>query len=246
MKNNIFFADDTVGLDCILYLIEKNFNDIHSIIVTNENSVVYKKLVSINFDISKIIFNRDFLKKTFKDIDYIFLLWWPYLIEEKIIKIPKYGVINTHPSLLPHNRGKNYNFWNLVEDVPFGVILHFVDKSIDGGDIIFQNKISKSWEDTGKSLHDKAKREMINLFKKKYDKITRHKYDRIKQNLSIGSLHFSKELESASQIFLDNSYKASQLFNLLRARTFPPYDKCYFIDNDKKYEVSIEIKEKKS
>ena len=29
-----------------------------------------------------------------------------YLIEEKIIKIPKYGVINTHPSLLPHNRGK--------------------------------------------------------------------------------------------------------------------------------------------
>ena len=245
MKNNIFFADDTVGLDCILYLIKKNSNDIHSIIVTDENSVVYKKLVSINFDTSKIIFNRDFSKKNFKDIDYIFLLWWPYLIEEKIIKIPKYGVINTHPSLLPYNRGKNYNFWNLVEDVPFGVTLHFVDKTIDGGDIIFQNKISKSWEDTGKSLHDKAKREMINLFKEKYDKIIGHKYDRIKQNLNKGSLHFSKELESASQIFLDNSYKASQLFNLLRARTFPPYNKCYFIDNDKRYEVSIEIKEKK-
>ena len=171
MRNNIFFADDIVGLECIVYLIENKPDEIHSIIVTDEGSTVYKKLLEINYDGSKIIFNRDFLKNSFEDIDYIFLLWWPYIIGEKTIKIPKFGVINTHPSLLPHNRGKNCNFWNLVEDVPFGVSLHFVGEKIDGGDIIFQNKILKSWEDTGQSLYYKAKQEMINLFKEKYEKI---------------------------------------------------------------------------
>ncbi|MDA7464820.1 formyltransferase family protein [Candidatus Pelagibacter ubique] len=245
MRNNIFFADEMVGVECIMYLIKNNPNDILNIIVTNESSIVYKKLIEINYDNSKIIFNRNFFEKSFNDIDYIFLLWWPHIIGEKIIKMSKFGVINTHPSLLPHNRGKNYNFWNLVEDVPFGVTLHFVDNTIDGGDIIFQNRISKNWEDTGYSLYCKAKKEMVNLFKKKYKKIVEHQYVRVKQNLDEGSFHFSKELNSASQIFLDNTYKASELFNLLRARTFPPNSSCFFIDENKKYEVSIEIKEKK-
>ncbi len=245
MRNNIFFADEMVGVECIMYLIKNNPNDILNIIVTNESSIVYKKLIEINYDNSKIVFNRNFFEKSFNDIDYIFLLWWPHIIGEKIIKMSKFGVINTHPSLLPHNRGKNYNFWNLVEDVPFGVTLHFVDNTIDGGDIIFQNRISKNWEDTGYSLYCKAKKEMVNLFKKKYKKIVEHQYVRVKQNLDEGSFHFSKELNSASQIFLDNTYKASELFNLLRARTFPPNSSCFFIDENKKYEVSIEIKEKK-
>ena len=127
----------------------------------------------------------------------------------------------------------------------FYTLLHFVDNTIDGGDIIFQNRISKNWEDTGYSLYCKAKKEMVNLFKKKYKKIVEHQYVRVKQNLDEGSFHFSKELNSASQIFLDNTYKASELFNLLRARTFPPNSSCFFIDENKKYEVSIEIKEKK-
>jgi methionyl-tRNA formyltransferase len=245
MRDNIFFADDKVGLECVIYLVENKPNDIHSIIVTDENSVVYKKLIEINYESSKIIFNRNFLKNSFKDIDYIFLLWWPHIVGEKTLKIPKFGTVNTHPSLLPHNRGKNYNFWNLVEEAPFGVTLHFVNKTIDGGDIIFQNKISKSWEDTGQSLYYKAQEEMIDLFKAKYEKIIKHKYVRVKQKLDEGTFHLSNELNNASQIFLDKTYKASELLNLLRARTFPPHSGCFFIDQNIEYEVSIKIKEKK-
>lgn len=242
MSKNIFFADGIVGLECIKYIIENNPDDIHSIVVTDEDSVVYKKLLENLFNQSKIIFNRDFVKNSFEDIGYIFLLWWPYIIEKEIITIPKFGVINTHPSLLPYNRGKHYNFWNLVEDVPFGVSLHFVDEKIDSGDIVFQSKILKSWEDTGKSLYYKAQEEMINLFKKKYNKIIENRYIKLKQNLDEGSFHYSKELENASQIFLDKEYKARDLFNLLRARTFPPYNSCYFFDEGKKYEIQIQIK----
>jgi methionyl-tRNA formyltransferase len=245
MRNNIFFANDIVGLECVIYLIDNSPDEIHSIVVTDEESVVYKKLLEINYNDSKIIFIKDFLNNSFEDIHYIFLLWWPHIIGDEIIKIPKFGVINTHPSLLPYNRGKNYNFWNLVEDVPFGVSLHFIGKKIDGGDIIFQNEILKSWEDTGESLYYKAKQEMIKLFKEKYEKIIENKYVRVKQNLDEGSFHYSNELENASQIFLEKNYKASELLNLLRAKTFPPYNGCFFIDNNNKYEILIEIKKKK-
>jgi methionyl-tRNA formyltransferase len=76
----------------------------------------------------------------------------PYLVKEQVINVAKYGVINTHPSLLSHNRGKNYNFWNLVEDAPFGVSLNFVDLGVDNGDIIFQKEIHKIWEDNGRKF----------------------------------------------------------------------------------------------
>lgn len=242
MKNNIFFANDIVGLECMIYLIENNPDDIHSVVVTNEESIVYKELMEMNFNQSQIILNKDFIKNNFEEIDYIFLLWWPYIIGETIITIPKFGVINTHPSLLPYNRGKNYNFWNLVEDVPFGVSLHFVNENIDSGDIIFQKRILKSWEDTGGSLYYKAQQEMIKLFKEKYIKIIENKHARVEQNLGGGSFHYSNELENASQIFLEKEYKARDLLNLLRARTFPPYNGCYFFDENNKYEIQIQIK----
>ena len=39
-----------------------------------------------------------------------FLLWWPQKVSLDLIKIFSKGLVNTHPSLLPHGRGKNYNF----------------------------------------------------------------------------------------------------------------------------------------
>lgn len=100
-------------------------------------------------------------------LDLIILAWWPYILKEALIKIPKIGCLNFHPSYLPYNRGKHPNFWSLVEDVPFGVSLHFVDTGIDSGSIAFQKIVPKSWEDTGKTLHEKGKREIVKLFQEK-------------------------------------------------------------------------------
>lgn len=246
MGNIIFFVDNDVGLECISFVTLNYVDDIKYIVVTNKSSVVYKYLLDIKFNPLKILFIENILDNNFSSIDYIFLLWWPYIISEKIIDLATYGVINTHPSLLPYNRGKNYNFWNLVEDTPFGVTLHFVDIRIDAGDIIFQKTIQKTWECTGKTLYKKAKFEMIQLFKESYKRILNHEYSRKTQDLSKGSYHNSNELEKASEIFLDKEYKAKELLNLLRARTFTPYNGCYFYDEDKKYEIQINIKRVKS
>lgn len=176
------------------------------------------------------------------ELDLIVLAWWPYILKQDLIEVPGLGCLNFHPSLLPYNRGKHYNFWAIVEGSPFGVTLHWVEAGIDCGEIAFQSRIDTSWEDTGATLYYKAQEEMVRLFTEKFPEIKAGRIPRIPQDLARGSVHRARELEEASRIELDQTYPARTLFNLLRARTFPPHPAASFIDEGKRYEVRIEIK----
>lgn len=245
------FADKYVGSRAVEFILQNYFTHLKVLVVTDEKSNVLNTIGKYDFPKGKVFLNSELnselgFKRVFdENLDYIILAWWPYIVGEKILTIPKVGTLNFHPSLLPYNRGKHYNFWTIVEDTPFGVTIHFVDKSIDSGDIVFQKSITKSWEDTGKSLYNKAQDAMIELFTQNYDKIVKGEYHKIKQDKNMGSFHYGKELEQASEVFLEKEYSAKQLLNLLRARTFLPHPSCYFFDKGKKYEVRIEIKEVK-
>jgi methionyl-tRNA formyltransferase len=178
-------------------------------------------------------------------VDLGILAWWPYIIKEPILSIARVGILNFHPSFLPYNRGKNYNFWTIVEGTPFGVTLHFITSGVDSGDVAFQSRIEKNWEDTGQTLYEKAQKEIVRLFVDSFPMIKSGDFPRIPQDLSRGSYHKASELDSASYIDLDKSYKARDLLNILRARTFPPYPAAWFRDSSQEYEVRIEITKRK-
>ncbi len=241
------FADKYVGLQSTAYLTKNYPEHISFIVCTNEESSVFSFLKEISFQNDKILFNADIDTEEMRNklalsrLDYIILAWWPYIIKERIHSLPKVGTINFHPSLLPHNRGKHYNFWTIVENSPFGVSIHFVDNSIDSGDIIFQKEIEKTWEDTGKTLYYKAQQAMTELFIENYPKLLNGDYTKTKQNLTQGNLHYGRELNIASKIDLDKEYRALDLINLLRARTFEGYPACYFYDNGIEYQIRVKI-----
>lgn len=183
--------------------------------------------------------NLNALKKM--KLDLAILAWWPYILREELIGIPRIGCLNFHPSYLPHNRGKDPNFWAIVEDMPFGVSLHFVDTGVDSGDIAFQSVIEKSWEDTGKTLYEKALKEIVKLFKNNFEQIKSGTIPRKRQDITQASFHKRSELEAGSMINLDKCYNARGLLNIIRARTFHPYPAAWFVDNGEKYEVRTEI-----
>ena len=248
MKTNkiVIFADAQVGLSVIQFMLTNHPSDLIAVVVNGQNQKFAQTILELAGHIPVFSFkkgNENDLKLFLESrhMDYIILAWWPYILKEPIINLPEIGVINFHPSLLPYNRGKHYNFWNLVEDCPFGVTLHFVNRGIDSGDIIFQKEISKDWEDNGATLYHKAQQAMIELFKESYLALINTDYKRTKQDLSQGSFHYAKELEPASEIVLDQKYTAREIINLLRARTFEPYPGCYFYDEGNKYEVRIKI-----
>ena len=61
------------------------------------------------------------------------------ILREEILKIPRFGIINRHNSLLPRHRGRITPFWVLLnQDKRTGVSIHFVEEKLDEGQLIYQ------------------------------------------------------------------------------------------------------------
>lgn len=238
----LLLADHKVGSEIAQFLIDCYPQDLALIVTTTENDIYHEsrrqKIPVQVFDTSEALTAH--LEKI--QIDLGVLAWWPRIIKTQLLELPRLGFINTHPSLLPYNRGKHYNFWAIVEQAPFGVSLHCVDEGIDSGDLVAQQPIAYDWCDTGGSLYEKAQVAMVNLFRATYPSLRQGQFPRYPQNLSNGSIHRASELEPASRLQLEASYRGKDLLNLLRARTFPGYPGCWFEENGERYEVRIEIR----
>jgi methionyl-tRNA formyltransferase len=248
MRVALFAAGD-VGLEIATFFRESNEPLACVVVDTKGNAALNDEIIQNAGVASEMVYRSDGLNDPHYQtelkalsLDIILLAWWPYILKDEIIQIPRIGCLNFHPSYLPYNRGKHYNFWTIVEDSPFGVTLHFVDKGVDSGDIAFQTRIHKTWEDTGETLYQKAQSEIVKLFKENFSAIKAGEIPRVPQDPSRGSFHHSSELDAASQIDLDKSYPARTLLNLLRARTFPPHPAAWFLDGDDKYEVRVSIR----
>jgi methionyl-tRNA formyltransferase len=174
-----------------------------------------------------------------------FLAWWPYILSDRVISMARGTFLNTHPSFLPYCRGKDPNFWTLVDKAPFGVTIHHVTRSVDSGPIAFQRAISIEPLDTGETLYKKAIIELENLFQEVCGRIVSGDIPSLPQPAG-GVCHKRSELHPASQIHLHKDYRAEDLINLLRARTFPPHPGCWFEHNGKRYEIRISISEQPS
>lgn len=65
--------------------------------------------------------------------------------------------INFHPALLPKNRGANPYFWTIYNDQKVtGLTIHFMNEKFDKGDIILQEAITISDNETGFTLKEKT------------------------------------------------------------------------------------------
>jgi methionyl-tRNA formyltransferase len=200
-----------------------------------------------NFDYlpdSKKFYSDELESDRFLDIldgiDIIILGHWPYIIKEPLLSAPKIGLINLHSSFLPHTRGTHYYYWNIVEEGPYGVTIHWVNKDIDAGDIAFQTKIDKGWTDTGQTIYEKGKKEIVELFENNFDNIKNNNIPRIKQQEG-GSFHLSKELRAASKIELDKKYTARELINMMRGLSFQSDFGTWFEDDGQEYYINMNI-----
>ena len=162
----ILMWDKYVGYEIYTWLLSNYPNDIAAIVTTKNNSFIENNSPE---SIPRFIFtSEEALIRDLQNLgplDLGLLAWWPNLVSNKIINLTKLGFINTHPSLLPFGRGKDPNYWAIVDQTPYGVSLHFVNELVDSGPVIFQKEIIFDWEDTGETLYLKAQKSLIELFK---------------------------------------------------------------------------------
>jgi methionyl-tRNA formyltransferase len=237
----VLMADGDVGLGIARYLLQSYPEDVCLVVTTEENEI-YRAAEAGGVPVAVFGSPSQVVASLPDGVDLGVLAWWPKIVKSPLLEFPRHGFVNTHPSLLPYNRGKHYNFWALVEQAPFGVTLHRVDAGVDTGDIIAQQGIAYDWCDNGGSLYFKAQAEMLKLFRQTYPALRTAQFESSPQDLSAGSVHRSSEIEEASHIDLDRMYAARELINLLRARTFEGYPGCWFEEGGIRYEVSINVR----
>ncbi|WP_169777379.1 formyltransferase family protein [Campylobacter mucosalis] len=117
----------------------------------------YKRILFLGYAQSRLI---DFLvddgfcvyqsdeKLQFDDIkslefSYLVSYGYRFMIKPEILSLFDKSAVNLHISLLPFNRGSDPNFWSFVDDTPKGVSIHFLDATLDTGDIIAQKELLK-------------------------------------------------------------------------------------------------------
>ena len=112
-------------------------NDLELIELSSfDNDDIYKKIVSLKIDIFVVVAFR--------------------ILPEKYISIPRYGSINLHASLLPQYRGAAPIQWALMNgEKTTGVSVFQIEKKVDTGKIIYQEKVDINESDNFESLSNK-------------------------------------------------------------------------------------------
>jgi len=90
------------------------------------------------------------------DVDIFVVAAYGKILPETVLNMPKYGAVCVHASLLPRWRGASPIQQAIISgDSVTGVTIMRMDKGIDTGDIVLQEKIDIDEDETGGTLHDK-------------------------------------------------------------------------------------------
>ena len=169
--------------------------------------------------------------------DLIVVAGFNQIISKGIISIPKYGIINIHPSLLPKYRGATPTAWALINgEKDTGVTIHFIeDESIDSGSIIAQSRMRIEPDDTDGALRlhlavlsEKTLAEAIRLV------LQNDKSKFMRQNESDATYYSKRSLKDAE---IDINKPFNDIINKIRAMT--PYPGAFIHYGNKKYSVEF-------
>lgn len=167
-KIAIFASGNGTNAERIMeyFLANKDVN-VELVLTNNQKAGVL--LRAKKFDVETMVFTREELYKSNKvvdallkkDISFVILAGFLWLIPSSILKQFPDRIINIHPALLPKYGGKGMFGHHVHEAVISqkeklsGITIHYVNEHYDEGNIIFQATCQISNDDTAESLASK-------------------------------------------------------------------------------------------
>jgi methionyl-tRNA formyltransferase len=155
------------------------------------------------------------------------------ILPEEIYSIPPKGAFNLHASLLPKYRGAAPIQWALINgEKETGVTTFFLQKKVDTGDMIIQEKIDIEPYDNLESLHDKLSELGAKVVLDTVNLIDKNEATTISQNNELATPAPKIDKETGQ---IDWHKSAEDIHNLIRGLS--PYPGAYFIKNGKTYKI---------
>jgi len=164
------------------------------------------------------------------------------MLPEVVWNMPEYGTINLHGSLLPQYRGAAPINWAIINgEKESGVTTFFIEKEIDTGKIIFQEKVAIEEDDTAGTLHDKLMEVGGKLVVRTVKAIENNEYSHTSQNLLFES---EQELKPAHKIFkqdckIDWSKPMKDIYNFVRGLSPYPCAWTEFVNDEKRLSAKL-------
>lgn len=204
MKKIIFIGTKEFASYILEKMIEKKYDIICSITKNDKNmgrglkkKAHPVKTISIKNNINVLTtenINEENLNIKNLNPEIIIVTEYAEKIKNEIIKIPKYGIINIHPSILPALRGATpiqSAILNGLDET--GVSIIKINEKYDEGNILNQQKCKINKKDTYNSLSKKLKKIAANLLFKTLKQI--EKNDHIEKSQNIKNKTYTKKLE---------------------------------------------------
>ena len=224
----LFFGYSEVGFTCLDLLLSRGDNIIG--LITHEDSpdekIWFKTPALAAREHGIPVFTPDSVntpewreKIAAMKPDLILSVYYRHMIGQAILDLPPLGAFNMHGSLLPKYRGRAPINWAVLHGEPrIGMTLHRMVKRADAGDVVDQEGVEISAQDTAEQAFRKVM------------PCARTVLDRQIDNLLSGTAPETPQDESAATYFggrkpedgrIDWTRSSREIFNLIRAVTDP-------------------------
>lgn len=145
------------------------------------------------------------------------------ILNREIINLPKMGIINLHPSLLPKYRGPAPIPWAIIKgEKETGNSIIKINEGVDSGPIILQERIKIKPEDTAGSLSERMAKEGASLLLEAISLLKEGKAELKTQNEKEAT--FAPKLKKSDGL-IDWKREVVEIHNLVRALS--PWPSAY-------------------
>lgn len=182
--------------------------------------------------------------------DYLFTLGWSQIFKSDFIACFSHFVVGTHPSKLPHGRGRAPLPWTIIEDLRESAVSFFkIDTGVDTGKLIFQRNFEIPPRTYVKDLYARVAKELGLGFHEIYKSIangaTLPFSEQDKENVTV------RGKRTPSDGLVEFHQNVKDIEKLIRAVSEPyPGAYCYYkdrkitfweveFDNERKYSGTL-------
>lgn len=191
----------------------------------------------------KNIFPID-LKKDYKNIigkyDYILSLHSKQIFPKELVNSEK--CINIHPGLNPYNRGWFPHIFSIINGLPCGVTIHWMDEKIDHGKIIIQEEVKMIEWESSENLYSRILEKELIILKTYLNKILSNKIKCTEYfPKEEGNMNTKKDFQKLCKIDLEEKVTMKEAINKLRALSYENYKNAYIETKNGKIYLSLKM-----
>jgi methionyl-tRNA formyltransferase len=152
--------------------------------------------------------------------DYIISAYGLRIMPEHLLDLARIVALNMHPSYLPDYKGRWIASWAIINgETDHGITIHIMDKGIDTGPILLQQKLPVSIDDTAHSLYNKLMYGFINVFDDFFRDLTSGMIR--SRVMPQGGRYFTKNVPFQGRI--DPGWSIDTVERFIRAMFYPPH-----------------------